>query len=73
MIKLVTAIGLTMLLAAAVAWMGPGRPTASVKPVPAPEAGGTCGCPGGYVCCLDCNGNTVCARSYAFCPECAAP
>ena len=73
MMKLVTAIGLALLLAAALAGMGPGRPAAPAKPAPGPEAGGACGCRGGYVCCLDCQGHTVCARSYAFCPECPAP
>ena len=42
---------------------------------PTLEAGGTCGCAKpNPVCCRDCNGNfAYCARSYAFCPECAAP
>ena len=38
-------------------------------------AGGACGCRGTTpVCCHNCNGTfAYCARSYAFCPECAAP
>jgi hypothetical protein len=38
-------------------------------------AGGSCGCRGTTpVCCLNCNGTfAYCARSHAFCPECAAP
>ena len=32
------------------------------------------GCPKGYVRCRACNGGPgMCARSYAFCPECPAP
>jgi hypothetical protein len=72
MLKLVAAIGLTLLLAAALAGFDPGRSAAPARPAPALEAGG-CGCPKGYVCCLTCNGGTVCARSHAFCPECPAP
>ena len=38
-------------------------------------AGGACGCRGTTpVCCLNCDGSfAYCARSHAFCPECAAP
>jgi integrase len=38
-------------------------------------AGGACGCRGTTpVCCHNCDGSfAYCARSYAFCPECAAP
>jgi hypothetical protein len=38
-------------------------------------AGGACGCRGTTpVCCLNCDGTfAYCARSHAFCPECAAP
>jgi hypothetical protein len=40
---------------------------------PAPGTSLGCGCPKGNVCCLNCDGSTFCARSYAYCPECAAP
>jgi hypothetical protein len=42
---------------------------------PVQAAGGACGCRGTTpVCCLNCNGTfAYCARSHAFCPECAAP
>jgi len=38
-------------------------------------AGGSCTCRGATpVCCRNCDGSfAYCARSYAFCPECAAP
>jgi len=39
----------------------------------APGTSAGCGCPKGNVCCLNCDGSTFCARSYAYCPECAAP
>jgi len=72
MSKLVLAIGLTLAMAAAVAWMQPGRSSPSQKPTPASESSGS-GCRKGYVSCLDCRGNIVCVPSYAFCPECPAP
>jgi len=39
------------------------------------QAGGSCGCTKtAPVCCRNCDGSfAYCARSYAFCPECAAP
>jgi len=38
---------------------------------PAVAAGG---CPKGMIRCLNCDGSPgMCARSYAFCPECPAP
>jgi len=42
---------------------------------PVQAAGGGCGCPKNTpVCCRNCDGSfAYCARSYAFCPECAAP
>jgi hypothetical protein len=42
---------------------------------PVQAAGGACGCSGTTpVCCLNCDGSfAFCARSHAFCPECAAP
>jgi hypothetical protein len=42
---------------------------------PVQAAGGACGCRGTTpVCCLNCDGTfAYCARSHAFCPECAAP
>jgi len=41
---------------------------------PAVQAAGGGGCPAGQVRCLACNGGPgICARSYAFCPECPAP
>jgi hypothetical protein len=37
-------------------------------------ATGVCQCPKGNVCCRNCDGSfAYCARSFAFCPECAAP
>lgn len=41
---------------------------------PAAQASG-CSCPKTTpVCCLNCDGTfAYCARSHAFCPECAAP
>jgi hypothetical protein len=72
MIKFVTAIGLALLMTAAAAWIGAAKAPAPANVRPALEAGG-CGCPKGYVCCLTCQGGTVCARSHAFCPECPAP
>jgi hypothetical protein len=38
-------------------------------------AGGVCSCPkNAPVCCRNCDGTfAYCARSHAFCPECAAP
>ena len=39
---------------------------------PAQAAGG--GCPKGMIRCLNCDGSPgMCARSWAFCPECPAP
>jgi hypothetical protein len=39
-----------------------------------PQAGGTCSCPKGKVCCFNCDGSfAYCARSRAYCPECPAP
>jgi hypothetical protein len=45
-----------------------------VPGVDAVQAGG-CGCPKtAPVCCINCDGSfAYCARSHAFCPECAAP
>jgi hypothetical protein len=65
--------GVFLLAAAGVLWMPP-----QARPVPAPkapvaEAGGACGCRSGLRCCLDCNGNVLCVRSIAQCPECPAP
>ena len=39
------------------------------------QLGGGCGCPKtAPVCCQKCDGSfAYCARSHAYCPECAAP
>src|SRR5262249_31140422 len=34
---------------------------------------GACGCAKGLICCLDCNGGTLCVRYKFQCPECPAP
>jgi len=65
--------GVVILAAAGMLWM-PSPPSRVPAPkAPVVEAGGACGCPKGTRCCLDCNGNIICARSILQCPECPAP
>jgi hypothetical protein len=63
--------GLLVAAAVSVFWLGVMPPKGPARI--APEAGGGCGCPKYYHCCLDCNGNVLCVRSISQCPECPAP
>lgn len=62
---------LTMALVAVALVLG----FAQLSSSPVQAAGGGCSCRGTTpVCCYNCNGTfAYCARSHAFCPECAAP
>ena len=70
----VLVVGL-FLLAAVIVFGVSETATIHGQPGATPQAVSACGCPKTVpVCCRDCNGNFAsCARSYAFCPECAAP
>ena len=67
------AAGLMVAVAVAVLSIPMPSVSGSVQIRPGPEAGGTCGCPKNYRCCLDCNFNYICVRSIGQCPECPAP
>ena len=75
MVKVIIALGMAVLAATTLAWLDSGRahlPAPAPAPPTAEEA--SSGCPQGYVRCRACDGGPgICARSYAFCPECPAP
>jgi len=73
MSRLLTSVGLFVAAAVAALWLGSPSLSGHSRITPAPEAGGACGCPKYYRCCLDCNGNYLCVRSLSQCPECPAP
>ena len=66
-------LGLLAAVTVAALWLGSPSMSGPSRGGPTPEAGGSCGCPKNYRCCLDCSGHLICVRSISQCPECPAP
>ena len=71
--RLLKPVGLLAAATVAAFWLASPSLSGHLRSGPTPEAGGACGCPKLYRCCLDCSGHPLCVRSISQCPECPAP